>query len=868
MLNKYLLTILLCVAGATLSYAQATNNPDVDDEVAAATEVVDEGLEKMQQGEQEVKQDEEEVENAEPLPKDYAAPRKFVIANITVSGVKYYNTDHIIGVSGLNIGDTINIPGDAIAQSMKKLWSNGLFSDVKVSASKTVGDKIYLDIYLQERPRIMSYDIKGIKKGDKEDLQNSLHIKRGTEYSEYFRQNAIGIIERFYYEKGFKNVEVTATATPDTTISNGLRVVFEVNKNKKIKVAEIEFEGNVEVPSSKLRGAMKEVHRKRWYKFWQSTKYIQTKLDEDRAKIIEYYNEKGYRDAKILGDSVWVVNDKRVGIKFKVYEGKKYYFRNITWVGNTKYPSDVLDYMLKLHRGDVYDLVTMDKHLKTDETSIATTYMDEGYLFFSIQPVEVRIDGDSVDVEMRISEGKQATINNIYIQGNSKTNEHVIRRELYTRPGDLFSKTNIIRSIRELAQMGHFDPEKLEPKLSPNPSDETVDITYVVEEKPNDQIELSGGWGSGMFVGTVGLRLTNFSMGSLFDKDAWKPLPSGDNQQLTLRGQTNGSYYKAISASFTEPWFGGKKPQSLTVSAYYTNQNNSSYFYQRSSMSMQVIGASVGIGQRLKWPDSYFTLYTGLDYQRYILTSWTGHFIFSDGVSNNFSFKAIFGRNSTDQPIYPRRGSEFSLGLQITPPYSLLNGKDYTQPMTDSEKYKWIEYHKWTFRTAWFGTLVGDMVLALKAQFGYLGMYNSNLGASPFERFDLGGDGMSGYNLYGVETIGLRGYENSSLTPYDANGSQNGATVYDKFTVELRYPFVLSPQSTIYGLAFFEAGNAWTGFGEFNPFSVKRAAGVGVRLMLPMIGLLGVDWGYGFDKAPHSNERSGSQIHFIIGMPF
>ncbi|MDR3188727.1 MAG: outer membrane protein assembly factor BamA [Prevotellaceae bacterium] len=802
------------------------------------------------------------------LSKDYTSPKKYVIADITISGVKYYNSDQIINISGFSRGDTITIPSDQISQSVKKFWANGMFSNVKLSAAKVVGDKITLDIYLEERPRIISYDIKGVKKGEKEDLQGSLHIRRGNEYSEYFKNACVDIIKRFYYEKGFRNVAVDATVTPDTSIGNGVRVVFEVSKNSKVRVAEIEFEGNSQVSTSKLRGAMKEVHRRRWYTFWRSTKYIQKKLEEDKQHILSYYNEKGYRDAAILSDSMWIISDKRVGLKFKVYEGQKYYFRNITWVGNTRYSSELLANILRLRRGDVYDMVALDKNLRTDETnSIATLYMDDGYLFFNVQPTEVRIEGDSVDVEMRIYEGKQATINNIFIQGNTKTNERIIRRELWTRPGDLFSKTQIMRSVRELAQMGHFDPEKLEPKLNPNPADETVDITYLVEEKPNDQIELSGGWGAGMFVGTIGLRLTNFAMGSLLDKEAWKPLPTGDNQTLTIRGQTNGSYYKAISTSFTEPWFGGKKPQSLSVSVYYTHQNNSLYFYQAGDMSMSVLGASVGLGQRLKWPDSYFTLYNSVDYQQYRLNNWTGQFIFTNGMSNNFSVKTVLGRNSTDQPIYPRKGSELSIGLQITPPYSLFNNLNYSDPnLTPQEKYRWIEYHKWSFRMAWFNQIMGDFVFALKTQFGYLGYFSQDLGYSPFEGFDVGGDGMSGYNLYGIETIGLRGYKNSSLTPY--NNGISIANVYDKFTVELRYPFVLSPQSTIYGLVFFEGGNAWLNIKSFNPFSIKRSAGVGVRLMLPMIGLLGIDWGYGFDKIQGETTPSGSNFHFIIGMPF
>jgi outer membrane protein insertion porin family len=583
-----------------------------------------------------------------------------------------------------------------------------------------------------------------------------------------------------------------------------------------------------------------------------------------------------------VSDSVWEINNKRVGIKYHIYEGQKYYYRNLTWSGNTRYPSEMLTAILHVKKGDIYDKVTMEKRLLTEDNSVSTTYMDDGYLFFNVQPVEIKVEGDSVDLEMRIYEGKQATISNIIIQGNTKTNEHVIRRELFTRPGDLFSKTHIVRSIRDLAQMGNFDPEKLDVKPNPNQDGETVDITYIVEEKPNDQIELSGGYGGGMFIGSIGLKLANLSARRIFDKDAWKPLPTGDNQTFTLRGQTNGSYYKSISGSFSEPWLGGKKPISFTTSIYYINQNNSAYIYETGDKQMNMLGASVGIGRRLKWPDNYFTLFHSVDVQQYRLHDWTNsygqsYFIFSDGTSNNFSIKTIFGRNSTDQPIYPRRGSEFSIGLQITPPYSLLNNKNYKDPnMPDSERYHWIEYHKWTFTTKWYTTIFSDLVFAYKVQFGYLGYFNKDLGYSPFEGFDLGGDGMGGsYNYTGSESIGLRGYDNSSLTPVSSNGVRI-ANVYDKFSLEIRYPFVLSPQSTIYGLIFFEAGNAWTHLNQFDPLSVKRSAGVGVRLMLPMIGLLGVDWGYGFDAVPNtspditkkSTSPSGGKFHFVLGLPF
>lgn len=801
------------------------------------------------------------------IPTSFNAPKKYVIADVSVAGVKYYNTDQIIAISGLLSGDTITIPSEANAMAMKKLWANGMFADVKLNAKKVEGDRIFLEIYLKERPRIVGYSIQGVKKGDQDDLKEKLSLRRGSEFSEFVQNRSVDLIKKFYIEKGFRNVEVKVGFTNDSVIANGIRLYFQVDKKNKMRVKEFEFTGNKKIKSSQLRGAQKKVQRQRWYTFWRSSKYIDKELDEDKNNILEFYQERGYRDARIIGDSVWDIDKKHVGILYKIYEGNQYYYRNLTWTGNTRYPSQMLTNILRVQKGDVYDRVTMEKRLLTEDNSVTTMYMDDGYLFFNVQPVEVKIEGDSVDLEMRIYEGKQATIDNIYIQGNTKTNEHVIRRELFTRPGDLFSKTHIVRSIRDLAQMGNFDPEKLDVKPVPNPANETVDLTYVVEEKPNDQIELSGGWGNGMFVGTVGLRLANFAVGRMFEKDAWTPLPTGDNQTLTLRGQTNGSYYKAVSASFTEPWLGGKKPISFTTSLYYTHQNNAYYAWQTGTMTMQVLGASVGIGQRLKWPDNYFTLYNSIDMQQYILDNWTGQFMFSDGVSNNLSTKIVLGRNSTDQPIYPRRGSEFSLGLQITPPYSLLNGKDYKDPnMKDSERYHWIEYHKWTFRTAWFTSVVGDLVLAFKGQFGYLGYFNKDLGYSPFEGFDVGGDGMSGYSLYGIEVVGLRGYENSSLTP-TYNGARV-ANVYDKFALEIRFPFVLQPQSTIYGLVFLEAGNAWTHLKDFSPFSVRRSAGAGVRIMLPMIGLLGIDWGYGFDKVPGSNEPSGGHFHFLIGMPF
>jgi outer membrane protein insertion porin family len=815
------------------------------------------------------------------LPTNYSAPKKYIIADISVSGVKYHNTDQIIALSGLSRGDTISIPSEQNAQAMKKLWTNGMFSDVKLRAKRIDGNLIYLDIYLKERYRIVSYSLEGVKKSEREEVGAAIGLRRGSEYSEYLESKAVDAIKKYYIEKGYRNVFVQVKFAIDSGYQNGIRLMFDVNKGKKVRVKEFEFEGNKELSDRQLRKAQSKVQRFRWYTFWRSSKYIDKDLEEDKDKIIEQYQEKGYRDAKIIGDSTWAINDKHIGILYKIYEGRRYYYRKLTWSGNTRYPSEMLTAMLRVKKGDIYDKVTLEKRLISDpDNSVSTLYMDDGYLFFNVQPVEVKVDGDSVDLEMRIFEGKQATINEIVIQGNTKTNEHVVRRELFTRPGDLFSKTHIVRSIRDLAQMGNFDPEKLDVKPVPNQRDETVDIIYVVEEKPTDQLEISGGYGAGTFIGSIGMKFSNFSMRRVLEKGAWRPFPSGDNQTVSIRGQTNGSYYNSVSLSFSEPWLGGKKPISLTTSFYYVSQSNATYLGASADKFLRMVGVSVGVGRRLKFPDNYFTLYHSVDLQQYRMTNWadsygTPYFMLATGVSNNFSIKTIFGRNSTDQVIYPRRGSEFSLGLQITPPYSLLSGKNYKNA-SDADKYHWIEYHKWTFTTKWYTQIVGDLVFAYKMQFGYLGYFNSDLGYSPFEGFDVGGDGMGGsYSYTGTELIGLRGYPNSSLTPI-YNG-QRVAHVFDKFSVEIRYPFVLSPASSIYGLIFFDAGNAWTHLREFDPLSVRRSAGVGVRLILPMLGMLGIDWGYGFDPIPDFTSPtakkttpvpSGSNFHFVLGLPF
>jgi Outer membrane protein/protective antigen OMA87 len=621
---------------------------------------------------------------------------------------------------------------------------------------------------------------------------------------------------------------------------------------------------------------MKKTKDMRLWNFFKSKKFNAKEFVNDKQSLIQVFNEAGYRDARVVADSITYLSDNRIQLDISVDKGRKYYFRDITWTGNSVYPAEVLNSILKIKKGDVYDVVTMEKRLNGDgtkkEMDVKSNYSNYGYIFFNVTPVEVNIEGDSVDVEMRIYEGKPATFNNVIVNGNTITNERVVRRAVFTRPGNLYSQDDFERSMREIASMGHFDPEQAYSpsgySILPNEQNNTVDVAFNVTEKPNSQLELSGGWGGmgydgkSSFVGTVGVSFNNFSVRRLFDKTAWRPVPLGDGQVLSLRFQTNGTYYTALSASFMEPWLTGKKPTYLNVSAYYTRQASygggyGGYFtYINANEYMEVFGVAAALGSRLKWPDDFFVLSHELSWQTYRLHNWNYSFPFSTGASNNLSYKIALNRNSTDQPVYPRGGSDLLFSLQLTPPYSLFKPEDTDYAsMTDAQRYKWIEYHKWTFKGALYTKLIGDLVLKTSANFGYLGTYNRKLGFSPFEGFQVGGDGMTGYSTYGTEIIGLRGYPNYSLTPI-IDGAYAGR-VYDKFTVELRYPVVLQPQSTIYALLFLEAGNSWADIKDFNPFSIKRAAGVGLRVMLPIVGMLGIDWGYGFDPVPNEGKRRG-----------
>lgn len=803
----------------------------------------------------------------------YSSPKRYIIKDIEVAGVQFFEDDVLIRLSGLHVGDTIELPSNDITKAVKKLRRENLFSSVEISVTHVEGEKASLKIELKEQPRTSDIRYEGVRKSDREDLAEKLSFKIGQQATASTIDAAERTIRKYYREKGYWNVLVNTRQEVDTTTINAVIVTFVVNKGKKVKVKEISFEGNNAFTDARLRKkGFKDTKRILWWNPFRSAKFIEEKYHDDLANLISFYNEHGYRDARVLSDSVYTIEPNRVGIRVKVEEGAQYHIRDIQWIGNTVYRSDVLTEQLGMKKGDVYDQVLIEKRLQIDENSISTGYMDNGYLFFRVTPVEVDVSNDSVSLEMRIYEGPQATITAVEIHGNTRTSERLIRRELHTYPGDLFSRTNLIRSIRELANLSYFEPEALMKdgvRPEPNFQDGTVVLHYTVQEKQSDQFEFSAGWGGGTFVGSAGIRFTNFSVQRIFDKGAWRPVPSGDGQSLSLRATTNGTQYRAFNVSFTEPWLGGYKPNNLNISFYHSVYDYSKWIWRPSNDYFKITGGSIGLGTRLKWPDDYFTLYSEVAYQNYQLRNWKQDFLFTDGTANNFNIRFVLGRNSVDQPIYPRSGSNFSLSLQLTPPYSYFNGKDYTSPkMTIQERYRWVEYHKWTARAQWYSTIIDDLVVYFNAQFGYLGYYNKNVGYSPFEGFDLGGDGMTGYNfIYGRESVGLRGYANSSLTPTIGQGIRM-ANVYDKFTVELRYPIVLKPQTSIYALVFTEAGNSWYELNKFNPFQLHRSVGAGFRIFLPILGMLGFDLGYGFDAIPNNPDAHGWQPHFIIGQQF
>ncbi|MBN1926651.1 MAG: outer membrane protein assembly factor BamA [Prolixibacteraceae bacterium] len=845
----------------------------------------------------------------------YSSPREYTVGGIEIVGIRYLDKDMLKDYSGIKVGDEITIPGDKITQIIKKFWKQGLFSDVRINATKLIDNEIYLEIYLRERPRLSRVNYQGVRKSELEDIQERVLLLEGGQIVDAQLVNAERIIKDIFKEKGFLDTEVNIVQRDDPENENSIILDIKIDKKEKVKISKLVFHGVEKVKQGKLEHVMKKTNDKKLRNFFLTKKFQEDLYEEDKINVINKYNELGYRDAIITRDTIIKNEDgNTVQIELWIEEGNQYHIRDIDWVGNTIYPGPHLDRFLGIRKGDIYNQKQLNKRLSEDPDAVGNLYLDNGYLFFNVNPVETHIEDDSIDLEMRIYEGKQATIDRVVIEGNTKTHEEVARRELYTLPGDLFSKTKLMRSYRQLAQLGHFDQERIGIDPIPDQENGTVDIKYSLIERANDQIELSGGWGMGMFVGSIGLKFTNFSAKNIFNKEAWRPLPSGDGQTLSLRAQTNGEFYQQYSFTFMDPWFGGKKPNNFSLSIYYSKLTRSTadYSYYGSGYpysgygyggyggysnygyggygspygygsgygytpdysdaevtAWQVTyGASLGYGYRLSWPDDYFTLYHEISLQHYNLLNWSYYFL-QNGDINDFSFKTVISRNSIDNPLYSRRGSSFSLSLEMTPPYSSFNDKDYSDPnMSDAKRYNFLEYHKWLFNAKWFTTLdrAEKFVLHSKFEFGLLGYFNENR-RSPLEGFKMGGDGMSGYDLYGSDNIALRGYSNNSITPQTAGGRVGN--IYSKATLELRYPITLSESANIYALAFLEAGNSWYDFNTFNLFDLKRSAGVGVRFWLPMFGLLGIDWGYGFDMPNNGGPSSAkSQFHFVIGQQF
>ena len=843
-------------------------------------------------------------------------PRQCEIGGLTVKGVEGYEDYVLLGLSGLSVGQVIEVPGTEITEAIKRYWRNGLFSKVAITADSLVGNKVYLCVHLTTRPRVSAINYNGLKKSEREDMDSKLGIMRGSQITPNMIDRAKILAKKYFDDKGYNNAEIEIIQRDDVTSKNEVILDINVDKKAKMKVRQIIFEGNDQLSDKKIKGNMfkKSAFGKineagKFRNFFKAKKYTPERYEEAKQALIDKYNELGYRDATILEDSVWTVDENHVNVFVKVDEGQRYYLRNITWVGNTVVTSDYLDRTLGMKKGDVYNQKQMKKRLSEDEDAVGNYYWNNGYLFYNLEPTEVNIVGDSIDLEMRIQEGTQAHISHVRIYGNDRLYEEVVRRELRTKPGDLFSKDAIQRSAREIASMGFFDPEKVNPDIKPNYDDGTVDINWELEQKSNDQLEFSLGWGQTGVIGRVGIKLTNFSMRNLFGKNKMHRgfLPIGDGEQVSLSAQSNGSYYYSFSTGYSTGWFGGKRPNSFSVSAFYSKQTDISSTYRNSAWMnnyynymggygsyntgyydytslydddkyIKLIGISLGWGKRLRWPDDYFQLSTQLSYTRYMLQDWN-YFLISNGNCNNINLGITLARTSTDNQLFPRRGSEFIASVTLTPPWSLFDGKDYANLATAEtyntnadryqaelqEKYRWIEYHKWKFKSRTYTALTGGqkcLVLMTRAEFGILGSYNKDK-KSPFETYYMGGDGMSGYSTsYAEETIGLRGYENGSLTPYGASGY-----AYDRFTLELRYPLLLG-NTTIYGLGFLEGGNAWSQTRNFNPFDIKRSAGLGVRIFLPMVGLMGIDWAYGFDRAYGNSAKGGSQFHFILGQEF
>lgn len=838
---------------------------------------------------------------------DYTDPKEYEIGGITVSGVKYLDQSVLIMISGLQVGDKISIPSDKFRDAITKLWDQGLFEYISIRATDVKDDMVFLNIELRERPRLSKFSFKGLKKAEAENIRDEINITSGDVVTDNLLTTSKNRIVSYFTKKGYLDATVDIEQVPDTTRANSVILIFDVDKKDRIKIYNIDIKGNRFLTEQKALRTFKNTKEKGVFRpfdnievliwntitatlqfqfdsllskageyvneniklrIFKSSKYIEDNFEEDKQNLIDKYNSLGFRDAEIVSDSIYRHDESTINIDITVDEGDRYYFGDITWVGNTKYSDEFLGNVLKIEKGDVYNKERLNTNLSFNPNGVdvSSLYLDDGYLFFQATPLEVRVENDTIDLEIRIREGKQARINKVLVKGNTKTNDRVIIRELRSRPGQLFSRSDIIRTTRELAQLRFFNPETIEPDIQPNPADGTVDIIYSVEETSADQIELSGGWGYGRIIGTLGLSFNNFSLRNFFKKNAWRPIPSGDGQSLSVRLQSYGRGYISYSFSFTEPWLGGKKPNAFSVSYYHSLYSNGLPRSDTNRSYFKIDGLTFGLGKRLQWPDDFFSLYQSINLQVYNLKKYSTIFTFGTGTGqyNNINYQVKLARNSIDAPIFPRSGSEVSVSLELTPPYSAFSNKDYST-LSDNEKYKWIEYHKWKIKGNFYTKLIGNLVLSTRSQFGFLGTYNHEIGVTPFERFYLGGDGLSGYNnLDGRELIGMRGYGNETITPDYYRNTNIGGTIYSKYTFELRYPLSLNPNATIYALTFLEAGNSWSNFANFNPFKVYRSAGVGMRVFLPMFGVLGLDWGYGFDEVPGIPGANKGQFHFSI----
>jgi outer membrane protein insertion porin family len=838
---------------------------------------------------------------------DYSRPKDYEIGGITVEGAKYVDANMLTMITGLRVGETVKIPGDDIAGAIRKIWEQGMFEDVSINATDFVADKVFLQIVIREKPRVSKFSLKGIKKSEADEIRNKINLSRGDVATEHLVTKTKRIIENYYYDKGYLNVDIDIKQIEDTVRESYVDMIINIDKGQKVKIGKINIIGNDNLSEGQILSAMKETKQRGHFdpldplgplvvntvadlvtlkplravtgieeyfyynyrpRIFKASRFKESDFKDDKQKVIDKYNAKGYRDAIIARDSVYRIDDRNMGIDLVIDEGNKYHYRSVSWTGNTKYSAETLNGILGIKPGDVYNKELLDKNLTYSETTldISSLYMDDGYLFFRADPVEVAVENDSIDLEIRLNEGKQARIRNVTLAGNTKTYDHVVLREIYTRPGQLFSRSDVIRSVRELATLGFFNQENINPDVQPDYSDNTVDIEYSVEEAAADQITFSGGYGGGYLILQAGVSFSNFSTRNLFKKEAWRPIPAGDGQKLSLSVSAYVPAVISYSFSFTEPWLGGRKPNALTLSFFQSFMSNWQDKTSEKYGWFRRTGVSAGLGRRLTWPDDYFSIYQGINLMRYNLTNYaTQHLNVGDGNGkfNILSYNIVLSRNSVSQPIYPRNGSEFQISLELTPPYSLFNHKDYST-MSENEKYKWVEMHRWNFKAVWYTELYEKLVMMTRVRFGYLGHYNDQIGATPFHRYYLGGDGLNNYNMDGRELVGMRGYANNSLSPGFYNGS-SGGDIFTKYTLELRYPLSLNPQATIYALTFLEAGNCWLGFKNFDPFDVKRSAGLGVRIYLPMFGLLGLDWGYGFDDVYGTTGNNHSQFHFSIG---